>query len=48
MVTVSSVRSAAARIGREAFFEPEILIVPLRGVPPRTRRESMKLEDGSY
>jgi hypothetical protein len=34
IVTGSSASSVAARIGRTAFFAPEIQTSPLRGSPP--------------
>jgi len=35
-MTSSSVRMAAAMQGMAEFFAPEILMVPRRGLPPRT------------
>src|SRR5436190_23833141 len=40
-VTVSGVKSVAARHGRAEFFAPPISILPLSGLPPRTRNLSI-------
>src|ERR1700693_3065874 len=45
-MTSSSVRMAAAMHGRAEFLAPETLMVPRRGLPPRTTNLSIDLVYG--
>src|SRR3984957_12973370 len=47
-MTSSSVRMAAAMQGRAEFFAPETLMVPRRGLPPRTTNLSMAPVYGDF
>src|SRR5258708_28445167 len=47
-MTSSSVRMAAAMQGRAEFFAPETLMVPRRGLPPRTTNLSIKSVYGDF
>src|SRR5882757_4415032 len=44
----SSVRMAAAMQGRAEFFAPETLMVPRRGLPPRTTNLSIESVYGDF
>src|ERR1039458_9416246 len=47
-MTSPSVRMAAAMQGRAEFFAPETLMVPRRGLPPRTTNLSIGLVYGRW